>query len=226
MSAVAARRIALLGAESTGKTELALALGAHLRATGRRVAVVPEVLRDWCARAGRAPRPEEQLPIAQAQERHVDDAAGTHDIVIADTTALMVAVYAGMLFEDGALYRFARARLRTYDAILLTGLDLPWVADGLLRDAAHAREPVDALVRDALQQSRIGYQVVYGAGPARLAAALDALRRMGLSAGPATDAGDGDTDGDTDGNGRRWTWSCDTCSDPVCEHKLFTGLRR
>jgi DNA replication protein DnaC len=38
------RRIALLGAESTGKTQLAQALGLRLQQQGLRVTVVPEVL--------------------------------------------------------------------------------------------------------------------------------------------------------------------------------------
>jgi nicotinamide riboside kinase len=123
----AARRIALLGAESTGKSWLANELAAQLRSRGLRAIAVPEALRTWCERAGRAPRPEEQLAIAQEQERSVDAAGLEADVVIADTTALMVAIYAGMLYEDGALYRFALERQRSYDATLLTGLDLPWI---------------------------------------------------------------------------------------------------
>jgi hypothetical protein len=62
-------RVALLGAESTGKTQLANELATHLQQRGMRAVAVPEVLRAWCEREGRAPRPEEQLPIAQEQER-------------------------------------------------------------------------------------------------------------------------------------------------------------
>ena len=163
-----ARRIALLGAESTGKTQLSHDLAGHLRGQGLRVAVVGEVLREWCTAAGRTPRPEEQLPIAQEQERRVDAAAVGQDFVITDTTALMVAIYSAMLFEDGTLYTFALDRQRGYDATLLTGLDLPWVADGLQRDGPHVREPVDQLVRGALQRAGVAFQVVYGTGPARL----------------------------------------------------------
>lgn len=209
------RRIALQGAESTGKTQLSQELAAHFRAQGWKVAVVPEFLREWCERAGRTPRPEEQLPIAQEQERRVDAAAAGHDLVVADTTALMVAIYSAMLFEDGTLYRFALERQRIYAATLVTGLDLPWVADGLQRDGPHVREPVDALVRSGLQQAGVSFQVVYGSGPARLRNALDALRRVGIFAGAPAPSGDG----------RPWTWICDKCSDPECEHRLFTGLR-
>lgn len=203
-------KIALLGAESTGKTQLAGELAAHLRSQGKSVAVVPEVLREWCQREGRTPRPEEQLPIAQEQERRVDEAAGRAEIVISDTTALMVAIYSAMLFEDGTLYRFALDRQRSYDFTLLTGLDLPWVADGLQRDGAHVREPVDALIRAALARAKVPYRLVYGSGKERLANALAAMGAAAAApSGPPS---------------RPWAWSCDKCSDPECEHRLFTGL--
>ena len=201
-------KIALLGAESTGKTQLAGELATHLRQRGRLVAVVPEVLREWCVREGRTPRPEEQLPIAQEQERRVDEAAGRAEIVIADTTALMVAIYSAMLFEDCTLYQFALERQRGYELTLLTGLDLPWIADGLQRDGPHVREPVDALIRESLARANLPYRVVYGIGEERLANALAAIESTPL---PATSA-------------RPWTWSCDKCSDPDCEHRLFTAL--
>lgn len=214
-----ARRIALLGAESTGKTQLATELAAHLRERGHAAVAVPEVLRAWCMREGRAPRPEEQLAIAREQESHVEAAAAGADYVIADTTALMVLVYSGMLFEDAELYRFALARQGHYDATLVTGLDLPWVADGLQRDAAAPREPVDALVRTLLQRAGVAYQVVYGSGTLRLQGALVALQSAGvLPEGSAQRADDG-------GAARAWTWVCEKCSDPACEHRLFTKLR-
>jgi HTH-type transcriptional repressor of NAD biosynthesis genes len=62
-------KIALLGAESTGKTTLATELAARLRQQGKSVAVVPEVLREWVARAGREPRPEQQLPSGGSTKR-------------------------------------------------------------------------------------------------------------------------------------------------------------
>ena len=129
------------------------------------------------------------------------------DIVIADTTALMVAIYSAMLFKDGTLYRFAVERQRSYDHTLVTGLDLPWVADGVQRDGPHVRAPVDTLVRGILDESGIAYRVVYGQGPERLAAALAAL---GWGEAPA-------------GRLER-VWRCEKCSDPECEHRLFTAL--
>ncbi len=205
-------KIALLGAESTGKSTLAHELAAHLRRDGRRVAVVDEVLRHWCERERRAPRPEEQLPIAQAQEGRVDAAAAAADIVIADTTALMVAIHGALLFPDHPLLQFALERQRGYDLTLVMGLDLPWVDDGLQRDAG-SRDRTDALVRTLLDRAGVAYRVVYGTGRERLRHALAALP-VGLAPRPAGAAG----------SLRAWQWQCDKCSDPECEHRLFTSL--
>lgn len=216
---MSARRIALLGAESTGKTRLSTELAAHLRGRGLRAVAVPEVLREWCTREGRTPRPEEQLAIAREQERRTDDAAAQADLVIADTTALMVAIYAGMLFPDGELLRFAIERQKRYDATLLTGLDLPWVADGLQRDAAQPREDVDAQLRSLLQGAHLTFQVIYGQGPQRLDSALQALVSAGvLPAGIVERTVDS-------GAQRAWVWVCEKCSDPACEHRLFKLAR-
>jgi nicotinamide riboside kinase len=206
-------RVALLGAESTGKTRLAQELAGHLLGRGRSVTVVPEVLREWCVQHGRTPRQDEQLAIAKEQARRVD--AATADIVIADTTPLMIAVYSAMLFGDESLYGFALTHQRSYDITLVTGLDIPWEADGLQRDGPHVREPVDALVRAALERGAIGYKVVYGTGPQRLANALLAMAASFATPGSVRA-----------GLQANWAWSCDKCSDPDCEHRLFTGLLR
>lgn len=205
-------KIALLGAESTGKTQLSHDLAQALRMQGRSAAVVAEVLREWCVAAGRTPRPEEQMGIAQEQERRVDEAVASGvDIVIADTTALMVAIYSAMLFEDGSLYAFALERQRHYDHTLVTGLDLPWVADGLQRDGAHVRPPVDALVRAGLHQAGVGFRVIYGQGQTRLNHALAAINAPTHPRGEGQDRG-------------RWLGNCEKCSDPECEHRLFSRL--
>jgi nicotinamide riboside kinase len=201
-------KIALLGAESTGKTTLARDLAAHFNAQGQRAIAVPEALRDWCEREQRTPRPEEQMAIAQEQERRVDEALAQAQVVIADTTALMVAIYSAILFEDHSLVRFALERQGGYGVTLVTGLDLPWVADGLQRDGPHVRSPIDAQVRELLGKAGIGYRVVYGTGEERL---RNALAAIDASLAPKSAA-------------RSWIWQCDKCSDPDCEHRLFTGL--
>lgn len=169
-------KIAIVGAESTGKTELAQSLVAHWQTLGQSAIAIPEVLRSWCDTHGRTPQPHEQMAIAQEQARRVTQAAPTVWLV-ADTTPLMTAIYSDMLFADLSLYAFALEHQRHYDLTLLTALDLPWVADGLQRDGAHVREPVDRLVRQALERGGIRYRVISGHGADRKAMALEAIAR-------------------------------------------------
>ncbi len=201
-------RVALLGAESTGKSQLAQDLAEHARTNQWRVALVPEHLRLWCETHGRTPRADEQWGIAEAHRQHID-AHTDCDWLIADTTPLMVAVYSDLLFQDLSLYPMALDHLMGFDRILVTGLDLPWVADGVQRDGPHVRGPVDQRLRAALESRGLRYQVVYGFGPQRLAAAL-----RGLATGSQA------------GDGRAVAWQCANCSDPDCEHRLFTQLVR
>ena len=200
--------IALLGAESSGKTTLARGLVDALVAQGRRVALVEEFLREFCLREGRTPRHDEQATIAQTQSQRIAEAARSHDIVVADTTALMIAVYSQLLFDDDSLVAAALAEQDRYRLTLLTALDLPWVADGLMRDGEHVRAPVDALLRTALQDGGVSYAIVTGLGERRLANAARAMRAALRPAprGPS-----------------RWRHVCAECGDPDCERHLLVN---
>lgn len=169
--------VALLGAESTGKTTLAGELAEALAGRGLRVAVVAEALREFCVEQARTPKRDEQPAIAAEQTRRIDAAAADAQIVIADTTALMIAVYSDLVFGDTSVYAFAEAAQGRCDLTLLAALDLPWQPDGLQRDGGHVREPVDGLVRAALARAGIRFATIEGTGPARLCAALAAIDR-------------------------------------------------
>jgi nicotinamide riboside kinase len=211
-------RIAIVGAESTGKSWLSMALQQTLTQRGQSVQIVAEVLRSWCELEGRTPLAHEQPAIALAQARASDMAQAPW--VICDTTPLMTAVYSHLLFGDQSLYPMALAHQALYDSTLVTGLDLPWVADGLQRDGPQARGPVDTLLRQALERAGIAYRVVYGQGPQRLNNALLALGLEGDDGAARTTR----ENAQFAINEGRTVWQCNECSDPACEHKLFTGL--
>lgn len=200
--------VALLGAESTGKTTLSQQLGSALTAQGHDVAVVPEYLREFCIERGRTPRQNEQRAIAEEQTRRIADAAGRYDIVIADTTAVMIAVYSDHVFGDGSLYAQAEAAQARCSLTLLTALDLPWLPDGLQRDGPQVRAPVDALVRAALARAGLPWSVIFGSGVSRLQAALACVQRALVPASASEETA-------------RWQWLCERCGDAHCErHRL------
>lgn len=218
-----ALRVAIVGAESTGKTTLAAALAARLAQDGEtRVAWVPEVLREWCAHTGRTPLAHEQASILRAQHERVTAAAASHEIVVCDTTALMTAVYSRIVFGDRSLDERAVALHRGVGVTLLTALDLPWVADGHQRDGPQVREPVDQALRDLMAAHAIAYAVVGGSGQARLDNALAAVApqlrtHRGAANGPA--AGGLFTRLAPGGGQRRWACEC-------CVPEYERALRR
>ncbi|MBC5782408.1 ATP-binding protein [Ramlibacter sp. USB13] len=87
------------------------------------------------------------------------------------------------------------------DTALVMGLDLP---------SSTGHEAEDARIRAQLQAAGVVFQVVYGQGAQRLQSALLAL---GLGERSERD------------EGRAWNWVCEKCSDPACEHRLFTRLK-
>ena len=197
-------KIALLGAESTGKTRLGVDMARQLVAMGQTVGIVPEVLREWCDREGRTPSQAEQSSIAREQARRVITMAAC-DVVITDTAPLMTAIYSDWLFEDRAIHAFALQHHEIYDVTLVMGLDLPW--------------PVDSLLRSTLELAAIPYSTVYGRGHDRCQNAL-AAASPGIHKSPmASTAPNPD---------RRYTTmspgQCDRCSDAVCEKHLFRDL--
>ena len=147
--------IALLGAESSGKSSLAQALVAEIRAIDGAPPVVwvPETLRLWCEARGRTPLRHEQADILQLHHTHMTEArqqAGQDAWLIADTTPLMTAVYSQHYFSDTSLYTHAWHAQRNFEVTLLMGLDLPWQADGPWRDGPATQQAVDNLLRTQL----------------------------------------------------------------------------
>lgn len=212
------QRIAVVGAPGTGKTWLTRTLTELLRERGTTVHRVDAPRSPWCEGEGRQPDALEMSALAQTQaEAVIAFGSGT---VIADTTPLLTAVLSQHHCGDEGLYRMALAHQGLYDLTLITGLDLPRVDEGLHHEASRTREAIDGLLRQALMRQGLAFRVVYGQGLVRL---NNALLAMGL---PAVDqaAWRRREAAQFDLNEGRTPWSCEKCSDPDCEHRLFTGL--
>jgi nicotinamide riboside kinase len=144
----------------------------------------------------------------------------TQGWVISDNTPLMTAVYKHLMFADESLYPLALAQQALVDTTLVMGLDLPELDNGLKSAASHERGLADSLLRQALERAGIAYRVVYGQGHQRLNNALLALGLPGED--PAARLVREQAQFAI--NQGRTVWQCNECSDPECEHKLFTGL--
>lgn len=150
--------IALLGAECTGKSSLTVELGRRLGA-----ATVGEYLREWCLAAGRTPQAPEQAGIAAEQQRRIEAALKEAPRVVADTTALMIAVYSLQYFQDASLLPAAlQAQRQSRLNLVCSPAGFPWQADGWMRDGEAARQQTHGLLLKTLDGAGIPYQLLDG----------------------------------------------------------------
>lgn len=174
--------ICLMGTECTGKTTLAQTLARHFEGLW-----VPEYLRTFCDLHGRTPRPEEQALIVQTQLDHEAQAITQarqkgcmH--VFCDTAPLLTAIYSDYIFADRTLYARARALHTRYALTLALAPDLPWQADGLQREGAHVRAPIQVLLERELLGLSGPVRYITGTGAARAQAAIKAVQNVAEAA--------------------------------------------
>lgn len=171
-------RVAVVGAECTGKTSLCTALAARHGGLW-----VPETLREFVDRHARPPQQHEQHAVMREQvAREAEALARAREtlvpLVAFDSAPLVTALYSEMYFADGSLLATAlEHHRRAYDATLLAGIDLPWEPDGAQRDGPQQRERFHALLVDCLARHGIAHTLVQDTGAARL---LNAQRALGL----------------------------------------------
>jgi nicotinamide riboside kinase len=200
--------IALVGAPGTGKTQLSHALAECLAQRGIAATRVPDGLAEWRAHEAREPGADACTGIAAAQTGRIAEAA-TRGVVVADTTALIAAVHSDLAHGDASLYHAALEAQRSHAITLLMALDLPRADDEAARDAPAS----DLRIRCALARVQAPYAVIHGRGAERLASAWNAIQSMAAG-----------TERRSDPAAQGWVWPCEKCSDPGCEHRLFSDL--
>ena len=154
----AVSRVAILGAESSGKSTLAAALAAHYNSIW-----VPEYLREFVESQERVPDESDQYLIAQTQMAHEDAAVALASrFLFCDTTPLMTAVYSRWYWGRVDAQLALLERRHDYAFTLVTAPDGPWEADGLQRESEEVRQNVHELLLETLRQREIPYLLVNG----------------------------------------------------------------
>lgn len=173
-AAAAPLRIAILGTASSGKTTLAMALARRYGTVW-----VPEYLREFVDTAGRVPVATDQIHIARTQRAHENAAApSARRFLFCDTTPLMTAVYSRHYFGgiDAELAPLADAHPRDYDLTLVTAADIPWQADGLMRENEEVSIIINRMLHEELAARGIPYVPVSGDMAQRVAQVDAALQ--------------------------------------------------
>lgn len=154
---------------------------------------------------------------------HILGAAHTGAEALWQALAERLGPLAGRLHPPGAMPDEAPA-VTLPALVVLMGLDWPCSAA-----EQPQRAEQDAQLRQGLALRGIAYRVLYGPLERRLSSVLAALDEgktkppqpaMAASAPPAPDS-----ESNPDTRARLRAWGCEKCSDPVCEHRLFTSLK-
>jgi HTH-type transcriptional regulator, transcriptional repressor of NAD biosynthesis genes len=162
-----AKRVCVLGAESTGTTTLAKALAEQLQTScveeyGREHSEVKLARNDpdW--------RTEEFAMIATEQTRREDVAARlANRVLICDTNAFATVLWHRRYMGSHSAQVEEIARKGRCDLYLLTGDEIPFVQDGL-RDGEHIRHEMHIWFEQALRDQPAPWQVLRGSHQERM----------------------------------------------------------
>lgn len=158
MSKSSVSRVALLGAESTGKSTLASALAAHYDTLW-----VPEYLREFVETLQRTPQEHEQFLIATTQiEREKCALDQARSYLFCDTTPLMTAIYSRFYFGCVDAQLETLAHQHAYDFTIVTAPSGPWMPDGLQRESEEVRQAIHAQLLGTLNERGIAYLLAEG----------------------------------------------------------------
>jgi HTH-type transcriptional repressor of NAD biosynthesis genes len=168
------RRVAIVGAESTGKTSLAQDLAAHFE-----TAWVPEYGREYSAMVGQTAdrpydwNPADFLEIARVQYERESAAARTANrVLICDTDALATQVWQERYTAVPATFHYPRAAV-----YLLTSPDVAFMQDGT-RDGEHVREWMTGRLEQTLRAEHLPFVRIAGDWDQRSAAAIQAVENV------------------------------------------------
>jgi NadR type nicotinamide-nucleotide adenylyltransferase len=165
-------RVCFHGAESTGKSVLALKLGQRYGCP-----VVPEYGRAYAEAHGTEFTMVDLLVIAREQDRLMRAAArAAPPLLILDTDPLMTAVWAQMLFGMVPEELLAYPKAELY---LLFDPNVPWVPDGTRMFGTTAQRARFAEVaEDVLVQTRVPYRTITGGWGERESLAIAAVEAL------------------------------------------------
>jgi len=177
-----AKRVCVVGAESTGTTTVAQALAEHYSTVW-----LPEYGRQYTAEkltASGAPGPSctwESEDFEIIARRHLDEedrlAREANRLLICDTDAMATAIWHERYMGTRSAVVEALAATRKYDLYLLTDCDIPFVQDGM-RDGEHIRQWMTGRFCEELEAKRARWVWLRGSREARRAAAVKAVDEL------------------------------------------------
>ncbi|MFT7029941.1 MAG: NadR type nicotinamide-nucleotide adenylyltransferase [Marinoscillum sp.] len=167
------RRIAVIGPESTGKSEICQHL-ARIYETEW----VPEFARFYLDRLGRPYEQEDLLQIAQGQMIWEDDKADqAEEYLFCDTNMIVMKIWSDHKYGTTDSWIEQELASRKYDFYLLANIDLIWRPDPQREHPKH-RKHFFEIYENYLKEHQMPYGIVSGIEDLRIACAQKLLREF------------------------------------------------
>lgn len=165
-------RVAIIGAESTGKTTLARSLALRFHTEW-----VPEYAREYMAQHQGEYTSEDVVKMMRIQlEREKEILRKANKIIFTDTEIIIAKVWCEDVFGVSPEWFDEHFNEYRYDLYLLTANDLPWVPDPVRVNPQRRGYFFDWYKRE-LDQRQLPYEIISGRHEARLLNAVKALEK-------------------------------------------------
>jgi len=166
------KRIALIGPESTGKSDLCAKLATHYQTV-----CVHEYAREYITRLGRSYTLHDIELISNLQlEKELMALKHAARFLFTDTEMIVSKVWALDVFKESPGWFDEKISVEPYDLYLLTMPDLPWIADPV-RENGHRRDFFFSWYKNELDIRKLPYEIISGSGKERFTNALKAVEK-------------------------------------------------
>ncbi len=166
-----ARGVAILGAESSGKTELTQQLAEHYNADA-----VYEFARTYMTSSTVTKAQLEHIARQQFETENQMMATSKSEYIFFDTEMINLKVWFEYVYKKAPQWLADLDLQERYDLYLLTSNDLPWQPDTLRNMPEQAqRDQLRECYLSEIKDSQVPYALVQGLGKQRLQTAIDAI---------------------------------------------------
>ncbi|HEY3430211.1 MAG TPA: ATP-binding protein [Cyclobacteriaceae bacterium] len=167
------KRIAIVGPECTGKTDLARFLANHYHTSW-----VPEFARNYIDQLNRPYEKDDLVKIADAQillENRL--ALQANKLLICDTNLVVIKIWSEFKYGSCPDEIIEKMATQKYDLHLLTYIDIPWVDDPQ-REHPDKRPLLFDIYKNELVKSNVKFIEIKGLYDARRHAAVQAVEAI------------------------------------------------
>ena len=164
-------KIAILGPESTGKSELAKALATYYKGEW-----VPEYAREYVEKLGRKYTYDDVCHIAATQRKDIDlfENKTQSDCVFFDTELIITKIWFEYCFGEVPQFLTNAMEKPVFDFYLLCDYDLEWIPDPV-REHGDDRAYFFNLYKAEIEKTKRPFAIVSGTGEGRVLNAIKAI---------------------------------------------------